>query len=120
MSPSPSSHDQNFKITPLDEKRIRALDFVFSHAQLTEEEWLQFAQRYPQEKEIMTTWSQQLLMQGRQEGEATMLLRQLTRRFGSLGAPMTEKIRQASSAELGQWADQILDATRLDDVFATH
>jgi len=97
-----------------------SLDFLFSHLQLTEEEQQEFAQRYPEEKELMTTWSQQLLIQGRQEGEATVLLRQLTRRFGPLGAATTEKIRQASSTELEQWADQILDATNLEDVFRTH
>jgi len=120
MSPLSPSHDQNFKTPPLDERRIRSLDFLFSHLQLTEEEQQEFAQRYPEEKELMTTWSQQLLIQGRQEGEATVLLRQFTRRFGPLGTATTEKIRQASSAELEQWADQILDATNLEDVFRTH
>jgi len=58
--------------------------------------------------------------EGRQEGEAAVLLRQLTRRFGPLGAPVTEKIRQASPAELEQWADNILDARSLDAVFQPH
>jgi len=69
----------------------------------------------------MTTWSQQLLMQGRQEGkqegEATVLLRLLTRRFGPLGESMTQRIRCASPGELEQWADHILDARSLDEVF---
>jgi len=80
----------------------------------------------------MTTWSQRLLMQGReeghqtglqtgrqegrQEGEAAVLLRLLTRRFGPLGAPMTEKIRQATTAELEQWADRVLEARSLEEV----
>jgi len=48
------------------------------------------------------------------------LLRQLTRRFGPLGAPVTEKIRRASPAELEQWADNILEARSLDAVFQPH
>jgi len=65
----------------------------------------------------MSTWSQRLLIQGRQEGEASVLLRLLTRRFGPLGTSMTEHIRQAKTAELEQWTDNILDARSLDEVF---
>lgn len=46
-----------------------------------------------------------------------MLLRQLTRRFGPLGAPITEHVRNTSSAELEQWADNILDARTREEVF---
>jgi len=119
------------------EKYLKYLDFVQTYSRLTEQEEQLFTQRYPQEKHIMSSWlanwSEQMLAQrwqegqekgieqgrqeGRQEGEATVLLRQLTRRFGPLGAPMTEKIRHASPAELEQWADNILDARSLDDVF---
>ena len=75
----------------------------------------------------MTTWSQSLLMQGhqkghqegRQEGEAAILLRQLVRRFGPLGAATIERVQTASSAQLEQWADNILDARTLDEVFSS-
>ena len=66
----------------------------------------------------------ELLRKGRQEGlregQAAVLLRQLTRRFGSLGEPLTERVRTASSAELEQWLDNILDARTVDDVFRSH
>jgi len=69
----------------------------------------------------LANWSEQMLAQsrqeGRQEGEATVLLRQLTRRFGPLGEVMTQRIRDASLSELEQWADNILDAHSLDEVF---
>jgi len=62
----------------------------------------------------MTTWSQALLTQGRQEGEAAVLQRQLVRRFGLLGASSTiERVQKADPAELEQWADNILDARGL-------
>lgn len=88
--PDIPSHDQNFKNLILD---------------------------HPQEDKTMTTLSQRMWSQGRQEGEATVLLRLLKRRFGPLGALMTQRVRQASSAELEQWADNILDASTLDEVF---
>ncbi len=66
----------------------------------------------------------ELLRKGRQEGlregQAAALLRQLTRRFGPLGEPLTERVRTASSAELERWLDNILDARTLDEVFRPH
>lgn len=60
---------------------------------------------------------QQGMQLGRQEGEAVVLLRLLTRRFGPLGEATTERVRRASSAQLEQWAENILDARDLDEVF---
>jgi len=111
------------------EKYLKYLDFVQTYGKLTDAEQQLFTQRYSQEQHIMTSWlanwSEQMLAQSRQEGEekgrqageATVLLRQLTRRFGPLGDAMTERIRQASPNELEQWADNILDARSLDEVF---
>jgi len=115
------------------EKYLKYLDFVQTYGNLTEQEQQLFTQRYSQEKRIMTSWlanwSEQMLAQsrqegqeqgreqGRQEGEATVLLRQLTRRFGPLGAPVTQQIRQANLTQLEQWADNILDARSLEEVF---
>jgi hypothetical protein len=56
--------------------------------------------------------------QGRLEGEAKMLLRQLERRFGPLVEDVTERVRSAPEAELEKWFDRVLTATSLDDVFA--
>ena len=57
------------------------------------------------------------LQKGRQEGEAAVLLRQLVRRFGPLGAATIEQVQQASSAQLEQWADNFVDARSLSEVF---
>ena len=54
---------------------------------------------------------------GRQEGEATLLHRQLARRFGSLPEWVDERLRRASIDELETWGDRVLDATQLADVF---
>ena len=60
---------------------------------------------------------QQGLQQGRQEGEATVLRRLLTRRFGPLPTWAEERLTQASLQELERWADRLLEASQLDEVF---
>jgi len=61
-----------------------------------------------------------MLAQSRQEGQATVLLHLLARCFGPLGERMTAQIRQASTTELEQWADNVLDAHSLNEVFGSH
>ncbi|WP_206668635.1 DUF4351 domain-containing protein [Pseudomonas saliphila] len=57
---------------------------------------------------------------GRQEGEASMLIRQLTRRFGPLDEAVLQRLQHAGSDDLERWADNILDAQTLDEVFNRH
>lgn len=59
------------------------------------------------------------MQQGMQLGEAALLQRQLTHRFGPLGAETLERLHAASLQELETWADTILDATSLEEVFRT-
>ncbi len=63
---------------------------------------------------------QEGLQEGRSEGQAQMLLRLLDRRFGPLSASVNERVGAASAVELERWADAILDARTLDEVFGTH
>ncbi len=60
------------------------------------------------------------IQQGMQRGELAVLTRLLSRRFGPLDARTVERLQNASSAELERWADNILDARTLDEVFAAH
>ncbi len=62
---------------------------------------------------------QQGLQEGFQQGEAFMLTHLLTRRFGPLPGWATSRLAQASREELEQWAERVLEAQRLEDVFAT-
>ena len=55
---------------------------------------------------------------GRVEGELAVLTRLLTRRFGTLDAATTQRLQQATTADLERWADNILDAHSLEEVFA--
>ena len=57
---------------------------------------------------------------GAARGKAEILLRQLRRRFGSVPEDRAERISGASDDQLNAWAETILDAATLDEVFAEH
>jgi len=63
--------------------------------------------------------TERLLNEGMQKGELNLLIRQLTRRFGPLDAATLQHLQQADSEDLERWADNILDANSLDEVFAS-
>ncbi len=67
-------------------------------------------------------WSREALekgrQEGRQEGEASLLKRLLKRRFADLPSSIDQRLEQASQQELEHWADRVLDAKRLEDVFS--
>ncbi|MBA3979844.1 MAG: hypothetical protein C0462_04495 [Alcanivorax sp.] len=46
-----------------------------------------------------------------------MLTRQLVRRFGALPAAVEARIEAADIDRLETWADQVLDARSLDELF---
>ena len=56
------------------------------------------------------------VQQGMQRGEAFLLQRQLTRRFGELSATQQAKLAAATPAQLEIWGDRVLDARSLDEV----
>ena len=104
------------------------MDFIDTYAQLDDNDRKLFTRRYPREDKTMTTWSQRMLAQGRQEGlqkgrhegEANALLKLLVHRFGPLGDSTTEHVRNASEAELQQWLINCVSARTLDEVFGSH
>ncbi len=57
--------------------------------------------------------------QGRKQGEASLLKRLLKRRFEKLPSWIDQHLEQASRQELEGWADRVLDAERLEDVFSS-
>lgn len=56
--------------------------------------------------------------EGRLEGEAALLAKQLTKKFGPLSAATKKRLEKASEKDLGRWAERILTAEKLTDVFA--
>ena len=57
------------------------------------------------------------LEQGIEQGEAEVLLRQLERKFGPLDQATIERVRGAGSEKLLLWAERILTAESLEEVF---
>lgn len=55
---------------------------------------------------------------GRAEGEATLLTRLLTTKFGPLSESIRTRLATASIAELEAWADRVLFASSIDQVFS--
>lgn len=58
------------------------------------------------------------LAKGRAEGGSALLARQISRRFGPLPKTIIERLAQAAPDQLEIWADRVLDADSLDDVFS--
>lgn len=55
---------------------------------------------------------------GRIEGQAALLLKQLTLRFGPPSEATRARVTAASPAQLETWAERVLDASSLHDVLA--
>jgi hypothetical protein len=67
--------------------------------------------------ERVREWTRQWREEGRQECGAEFLTRQLERKFGPLDAAVRSRIEQADSEQLLEWAERVLTAERLEDVF---
>ena len=106
-------------------KRAKYMEFIDIYAGLTENEFQRYQRQYPEETSIMAgafqrardEARQQGVRQGRVEGERAVLERQLQRRFGLLPTEITHRLREASVTDLETWAENVLDAETLQDVF---
>ena len=75
--------------------------------------------------ERIKEWGQPYLQQGIEQGieqgiglgEARLLKRLLTSRFGTLPPAIAEQIDQADSADLERWSTRLFEATSLEAVF---
>lgn len=56
--------------------------------------------------------------EGRKEGQAELLVRQLELRFVNLPEGISEHVQQASDTDLTRWAERVITAASLDEVFA--
>jgi len=98
----------------LDEQDIREL--------LTEtargEEYMQtFIERYIEQgrQQGLVVGEQKGRQEGRQEGQQELLLRLMTRKFGTLTAKQRKRIQQADGETLLRWSEQVLFATTPDE-----
>ena len=59
-------------------------------------------------------------LEGKLEGESTLLERQLVKRFGALTDDTRSRLKSATAEQLETWAERILDARTLAEVFNEH
>ena len=110
-------------------QRSKYVDFIDYYAKLSDEEQAHYRATYLNERGELMGLGQALRSEGEQrgiekglqkgipQGEAQILRRQLTRRFGPLPAWAEARLTQATTDTLELWADRILDAASLDEVF---
>ena len=108
-------------LEPDGARLAKYVEFIDIYAALTENEFQVYRRRYPEENAIMTGVIQRArdegMRAGRVEGERTVLERLLRRRFGPLSPAVSGRLHEASAADLEAWAENLLEARTLDDVF---
>jgi hypothetical protein len=75
--------------------------------------------RQEMQQQLLEMRQQRLLeaeQRGEEKGEATLLLRQLERRFGALPDWARDRVRVADTVAMEAWALRVLDAVSLEDV----
>jgi len=117
------------RLEPDPEKCYKYIDFINDYCRLDDDEQPEFEREYPEESAVMSSFSERLrqegreegveegLEKGRQEGEVMVVRRLLEHRFGPLDEVTRQRLEQASVADLERWADRILDAQSLAEVF---
>ena len=120
-------------LEPDVDKRAKYLEFIDMYAGLSDNEYRRYRRRHPEESNAMAGVIErardeglrrgveqgilQGMEQGRVEGERTVLERQLKRRFGLLPPATAQRLERASADDLETWAENVLDAQTLGDVF---
>lgn len=67
--------------------------------------------------ESIDMWNRQIREEGRQEGEARVVLRLLNSKFGPLAPEIEARVSSADADRLLDWGERLLTAERLQDVF---
>ena len=129
------------ELEPDADLRAKYTDFIDMYADLTDNERRRYQREHPKESSTMKgivtrareegvqqgmqqgmergmeQGMQQGMERGRVEGERAVLERQLRRRFGRMPAAAARRLDRASQTDLEAWADNVLDADSLDEVF---
>jgi hypothetical protein len=114
VSPSLDLETLTRVLTPVTGPEMKAT--MLTYGQKMELEMMQRAEKRAEAKAIERV-TEEVTRQATAKAQRDLLLRMLARRFGSLPADVIERVQQAGTPELEHWADRILDATSLDDMF---
>ena len=116
-------------LEPDSARLAKYAEFIDIYAALADNEFESYRRRYPGESRTMAGMIQRArdegmrvgrdegMRQGRVDGERVLLERLLRRRFGRLDTAVAERLHGASATDLEAWAENVLDARTLDDVF---
>ena len=133
------------ELEPDPERRLKYVDFVDIYAALNENELAAYQRQYPQEAKTMESFASRFeqrgirkgyekgiqkgmeegiqkgiekgLQQGKRLGEAEVLVYLLERKFGPLHQHHRETIDQADADTLLRWAERVLTAGSVEEVF---
>ena len=114
------------------EKQLKYIEFIDIYADLDENERDRYEREYPEEAEIMSSFSERFIQQGleqgiqqgiqqgrrqgKQEGEAAILLRLLRLKFGDVPEAARREIEGADAQTLLEWSDRVLSASSIEEV----
>ena len=62
-------------------------------------------------------WTAEWREEGRREGEADLLLRQLNRLYGPPTPAVEDRIRSAGADQLLEWGERLVTSGSLDEIF---
>jgi hypothetical protein len=119
-------------LEPDPERQRKYADFVDVYTALDDTERQRYEREYPDEAQIMSSFShrfreegmqkgmqegmQEGMQKGMQQGEALALLRQMRRKFGDVPDTARRRVEAADADTLLEWLDRILTAKSIDDV----
>ncbi len=111
-------------LEPDPEKQLKYLDFIDIYADLDDADRARYRREYPDEADIMGTFSERFIQQGLEQGErlgvrkgeAKVLLAQLLLKFGEVPEPVRAEIDTADADTLLRWSTRILTATCIEEV----
>ena len=75
------------------------------------------ARGYEKAQREMASWAERAEATGRRAGEAALLARQMTRKFGPLSEGVRRLIESADAEQLLEWGERFVTAGSVEEVF---
>jgi predicted transposase YdaD len=99
---------------------LTVLRYIVNVSDSSEKEILEVLEHgmLPDAREALMTIAERLRREGRKENQRDVLLKLLSRRFGSLPEPVMDRIQGAGLKQLDRWFDRGITARSLAAVFA--